>query len=449
MTVGFHCWQTTVTASPPTFHAKRHAAEEAAAMVRNGSVKANPVFGRGESAMFNAAISESDVNHTLAYNIPAISSATGKMPAIKGKSETFNLNLNSSRFKSNQWGRNHPDYKQRWLHSDAKNMAFAMFMMSMHGWLSMTSFERAIVYGAKILTTYVIVDDRGQPVPDAKVHIWLDLELHKDGGEVYYGYTDSDGRYLLDGKTTGVVRYSFVKDGYCETQEDLHLTRVDDERNAVRDGKWQPYGQTRRVVLKRIVNPTAKPFHYGDMPVPVFGQWMGFDLEKFDLCMPYGKGLHEDILLRYVLKRDDLVRGKTYASMEMTFTNNSYGGAYVLKKDCWSEFKSCYVADTNNPFAIKTFKCEVSRTREEIFKRDNFPEDSYIVFRTRTTVDGDGKLVSAHYGKIYGGWDYPRQLHFGGTLFNSNPNDSNLEEEDAAIRARLHVKGMRERGELK
>ena len=64
-------------------------------------------------------------------------------------------------------------------------------------------------------------------------------------------------------------------------------------------------------------------------------------------------------------------------------------------------------------------------------------------------MDRDGNLVSAHYGKIYGGWDYPRLLHFGGTLFNSNPNDPNLEDEESGIRARLHIKGMRERGELK
>ena len=317
------------------------------------------------------------------------------------------------------------------------------------GWLSMTEYERATEYGAKIRTTYVIVDDCGNPVPDVKVHIWLGLENHKDGGKVYYDYTDSSGRYVLDSKTTGLVRYSFVKDGYYETEGELRLEGAEDKQNAVRDGKWQPYGECKRITLKRVRNPTAKPFHHGNFPVPAFGQWMGFDLERFDLCPPYGKGIHNDILLRYVFDRDPIVRGKTYASMEMSFTNNPYAGAYILKKDGWSDFQSCYVADTNNTFSIKSFKYESSRTREEIFKNEEFPEDSYIVFRTRTTVDRDGNLVSTHYGKIYGGWDYPRLLHFGGTLFNSIPNDPNLEDEESGIRARLNIKGMRERGELK
>jgi len=119
---GFHCWRRTVGHN---MHRTVHYSSlQANAMVHDGSIVANPVFDRGESAMFNATISESDINHILAYNIPAVSSATGKMPVIKRKLPAFNLNLNSSQFKSNQWGRNHLHYEQRWLHSDVKNMTF-------------------------------------------------------------------------------------------------------------------------------------------------------------------------------------------------------------------------------------------------------------------------------------------------------------------------------------
>ena len=43
-------------------------------------------------------------------------------------------------------------------------------------------------------------------------------------------------------------------------------------------------------------------------------------------------------------------------------------------------------------------------------------------------IDKDGKLVSAHYGKIYGRWGV-----WGGTraemmFFNTTPNDTNLED---------------------
>ena len=316
--------------------------------------------------------------------------------------------------------------------------------------LAWTELENAEADGAKMKMTFVVVDNDNKAVSNAWIQGGMYCDTGASMGSEFAGYTDGSGRFTISGKTTGRVVYSIMKENFYQTSSEYDFARKEPGYTpTVNKGKWQPYGLEYTVMIKRIYAATAKPFSFGYITVPAFGQWMGFDLEMFDLCPPYGKGIHKDILLRYVFDRDPIVRGKTYASMEMSFTNNPHAGAYILKKDGWSDFQSCYVADTNNTFSIKSFKYESSRTREEIFKNEDFPEDSYIVFRTRTTVDRDGNLISAHYGKIYGGWDYPRQLHFGGTLFNSNPNDPNLEDEESGIRARLNIKGMRERGELK
>lgn len=317
------------------------------------------------------------------------------------------------------------------------------------GWMSMTAFEKATEYGAKIRIVYVVEDDLGQPVPDAKVHIWLGLENHRDGGKVYYDYTDRDGRYVLDGKTTGLVRYWFVKDGYYESGGELHLESQEDAQNAVKDGMWQPFGECKRITLKRVRNPIAKPFHLGDLAVPANDQWLGLDLEKFMWCSPYGNGQNEDVLLRFTHSSYITNEKVTRVTMEMSFTNNPFAGAYVLKKDDWSDFESVYCANTNADFCKVSFRFERMRTKTKRFKMESFPGDSYIVFRTRTKVDAEGKLKSAHYGKIYGEWQYARYFKHGGILFNSNPNDPNLEDEKSGIRARLKIKGMRERGELK
>ena len=121
---GFHCWRSLIPVNPPVFETKHYTAEEANAMVLNGSIVRYPVFDRGESAMFNAVISESDINHILAYNIPAVSSATGRTLISWEKTGIENFNLNTSNFKTSTWGRNHPVYLQRWLHSDVKDMTF-------------------------------------------------------------------------------------------------------------------------------------------------------------------------------------------------------------------------------------------------------------------------------------------------------------------------------------
>lgn len=319
--------------------------------------------------------------------------------------------------------------------------------MALLGW---TELENAEADGAKMKMTFVVVDNDNNAVSNAWIQGGMYCDTGASMGTEFAGYTDGSGRFTISGETTGRVVYSITKENFYQTSSEYDFARNEPGYTpTVNKGKWQPYGLEYTVMIKRIYAATAKPFSFGYITVPAFGQWMGFDLEMFDLCPPYGKGIHKDILLRYVFDRDPIVRGKTYASMEMSFTNNPHAGAYILKKDGWSDLQSCYVADTNNTFSIKSFKYESSRTREEIFKNEDFPEDSYIVFRTRTSVDRDGNLISAHYGKIYGGWDYPRQLHFGGTLFNSIPNDPNLEDEESGIRARLQIKGMRERGELK
>lgn len=170
------------------------------------------------------------------------------------------------------------------------------------------------------------------------------------------------------------------------------------------------------------------------------------DLETLKFCPPYGGGVHEDVLLRYTNSLAETGWRNNRGFLESSFTNQAYAGAYVLKKDEWSDFKSCYAADTNNAYAVRYFKYEHAREPEKIIKYEEFPKDSYIVFKTRTKTDDKGKLLSAHYGKIYGPWEYREAVRFESVLFNSDPNDPNLEEEDAAIRARLHIKGMRERG---
>lgn len=235
------------------------------------------------------------------------------------------------------------------------------------GW---TELENAETDGAMMKMTFVVVDNDNNVVSNAWIQGGMYCDTGVSMGTEFAGYTDGNGRFTISGKTTGQVVYSITKEDHYQTSAEYRFAR---EESRVKNGKWQPYGFEYTAMIKRIRVATAKPFSLGYKTVPVFGQWMGFDLERFDFCPPYGKGVHRDVLLRYVFDRDPAIRGRIYASMEMSFTNNPHAGAYVLEKDKWSDFQSCYAADTSNAFSIKTFKCEVSRTREEIFKRDNFP----------------------------------------------------------------------------
>lgn len=134
-----------------------------------------------------------------------------------------------------------------------------------------------------------------------------------------------------------------------------------------------------------------------------------------------------DVLLRFTRKAKS--RNDYHMSMEVSFTNQMYAGAYVLKQDLQSEMKSVYNAETNATY-VQSFSYMYDRPAQNCGAREKLKEDEYLVFRSRTVVDDCGQLVSARYGKIYGPWHYvgPRGMSIHSIYFNPTPNNTNLED---------------------
>lgn len=315
------------------------------------------------------------------------------------------------------------------------------------GW---TELENAVADGAKMKMTFVVVDNDNNVVSNAWIQGGMYCDTGASMGTEFTGYSDGNGRFAISGKTTGRIVYSITKDGYYQTAAEYNFAEMNDGcPPLVKSGKWQPYGKLQVVRIKRILNPSVTCWHDCKLMQPPKGCWVGLDLETLRFCPPYGNGAHEDVLLWYTNSVAETGWRNNRGMLKVSFTNQAYAGAYVLKKDEWSDFKSCYVADTNNAYGTQFFKYEHAREPEKILKYEEFPEDSYIVFRTRTKTDGKGNLLSAHYGKIYGPWGYRDAVKFKSVLFNPISNDPNLEESDTAACVRLQIEGMRERGELK
>ena len=157
--------------------------------------------------------------------------------------------------------------------------------------------------------------------------------------------------------------------------------------------------------------------------VPVTNVWLGLDMESFKWVKPYGEGKHADMLLRFNSESENRYYAK-WATMDVSFTNNSHAGFYILPKDVYSFMKSAYEADTNMTFhASRTFR--MGRVPSE---DDLLDKNLYMVFRTRTKLDDEGKLVSAHYGKIYGPWSIWKNTSAQMIFFNAIPNNTNLED---------------------
>ncbi len=277
--------------------------------------------------------------------------------------------------------------------------------------------------GAKARLVYRIVDDEGAPITNQLVHYcWQnDYPRKRWSGDKE---TDGDGVVVIEDKVGSEVAVSVRKKGFYISWEKVKFDWRAGVSPMVKDGKWQPYGERRTLIVKRMKNPIEMvSLHYMSIAVPATNMWLGIDLESFQWTRPYGNGKHDDVLLRFNYEMHDKYAVK-WATMDVSFTNNPHAGFYVMPQDAYSEMKCPYHANTNAVFLMAhTF-------RQEFFNKyiDAIREGDCMVFRTRTRVDENGDLVSAHYGKIYGLWEFSTAIRAKDVFFNTTPNDTNLED---------------------
>lgn len=297
--------------------------------------------------------------------------------------------------------------------------------------------RRAQRKGAEAKIVYKVVDDEGSIVSNVVVNVkWENDYPRKTWYDSFC--TDDNGSVEMSEKIGGRMSCGFHKDGYYSSFDKIDFHWRKGVSPVLANGKWQPYGEQRLIVLKRKKNPVdMRASHNLRITIPVTNVWIGMDLEKKMWVKPYGDGAYSDVLIRF----NSSLANKyevNWATMELSFTNNPYAGFYVLPKDKYSQMKSAYLVDTNKLFR-QNIVYSIGRTSKE---ENLLGADEYIVFRTRTKVDEEGNLIQAHYGKIYGQWDIwsitKAQLIF----FNTNPNDINIEDLDASTRVRLKQNGL-------
>lgn len=297
---------------------------------------------------------------------------------------------------------------------------------------------RALEHGADVDVMFRVVDDDGFPVVGASCSGWLFLEGVTNQGSGYSGVTDTNGCFRVHGRCG--EWYSFVvrREGWYETKLTVRNPK-DTIETAVVDGKWQPYGETKTVVLKKILNPVSMgKVGRCSIVIPVFDKWIGFDFEKRQWVPPYGNGEFSDVMLRF--GRDVQDRQTNYrVAMEVSFSHLPHAGCYEMKSDGFSERKTVYHADSNacyrSTLSYSQIRCPETKRQENWLGKD-----SYLVFRTRTVTDAKGHLQSAHYGVIRGPWSSFNSMLSAGFLFNPTPNDTNLEDEETSRLSRLHYR---------
>lgn len=286
--------------------------------------------------------------------------------------------------------------------------------------------------GAEAKLVYRVVDDEGTPVVDATAHVWFRSYGRDQDNADWSVQTDTNGVFVAAHRLNEKFFCTVAKDGFYRARDERSY--FDTEANSVKDGKWQPYGERRILVLYRVrkLGALRVPERDGNIrwKVPKYGEWLPFDLELFDWCSPNGKGVHEDVLLRFGYFR------KSHAdlrySMEVSFTNNPCAGAYCLRRNKTSELEGAHKADPKERYE-STYCFFRERHPGVGAKRNLLGDGSCMVFRTRTTVGENGELVSAHYGIVMGPWSPEGnsdglEMELTDGAFNACANDQEVDD---------------------
>jgi len=290
-------------------------------------------------------------------------------------------------------------------------------------WSITPAHQEAKRRGAMGKLTFRIIDLNGLPVADADVKGGFYVGDEK--GVAFSTRTDMEGLASIEGVCVGDVNVRIEKEGYYRSRFVYWFPQRG--YDCVKNGRWLPWNPTIEVELKRIVNPIpmyVKPYEKIIAP-PETDNQVGFDFQKGDWVQPYGSGVVTDLLMQYEYRAGDIPPLYYFASVSFVFTNR-YDGAYVLKKDEFSSFRSVYHADTNAVY-LNSFTFCYDRLSGEKITETKLPESAYLILRTRSKTDKEGSLLSANYAKIYGPISAGRGGIFMVYYFNPNENDPNLE----------------------
>ena len=292
---------------------------------------------------------------------------------------------------------------------------------------------------------FKVIDFDGNPISNANVCVstfkkWIPGDNFGTSIDMdIQGNTDTNGEVSVSFLCKS-LQFSYVVKAigyYGEgSYKDINSSKAQSDIKFARAGSGftlrQTQFETNLVVrLKPIVNPTPmyvqnlKPYsgRYKSIPEKALSGVWGYDIKTGDWTEPYGKGKDVDFFVEYSYEhfhKDRIV------DCALVFTNNVHDGFYIAKNS-GTFFCSDYVANTNATYVKRLDFGSWGKKYKGNYATDLLDDNEYIVLRTRTKCDKDGRIVSAHYAKIYGPICFNGGFAHNGSYFNPNENDPNLE----------------------
>jgi len=275
-------------------------------------------------------------------------------------------------------------------------------------------------------------DEDGKPLEGIVCKAGFNLPKKEGTGISPYivsGVTAANGSVEISGETVFFdtsVRVS--GEGYYDSVvEKLWITGKNGKR-------WEPWPVRVDLTIKK--KKTPQPMYVAKFDAQ---KWLalpdgglgpfGFDLEIGDWVKPLGKGLNADFILEGNRNEPSANLQNPKGSVTLTFTNELDG---IISYD--DSGGSTHVGPTDAPKNGYVNRWEFKNWKSDGavlggISRD-FRNEAYV-FRVRTRVDSNGKIVEARYGKIDGrirGWLIDKAPGIMFTYyFTDTPNERGLE----------------------
>ena len=301
-----------------------------------------------------------------------------------------------------------------------------------------------------------VIDDEGNPVSNATVHVGFTSGhvVFAEGESCdYEARTGQDGNAVVKFYGGSSDVHWFVKaDGFYQSEfrKEVFKIEVVPIPPIFYKVKMLEHEKRGEITLYRKKNPQPMYAYSRQMKVeaPFANGRYGFDLQRFDWLPPLGKGKVAD--LYYVRERKDVERVNKVISQNKGYRLSVFRsdepdapqfgeevgriefekgcGAYVCKQTGNANFPATHRADLTEGYC-SSIPIRISENNGKLWLQEGpvIAKDEYMVIRSRVKYDKLGNVVSANYSKIVGPWEIGSMMCPFETVFNPRPNDTNLE----------------------
>lgn len=239
--------------------------------------------------------------------------------------------------------------------------------------------------------TVHVVDEQGQSLAGASVKIWFsDPSGNVPGAGI--GQSDTNGLFTAEGHSDIRLLSTASKTGFYDSGSSGTVFRDQKE------GRWQPWNPVAEIIMRPIGKPVGLIVKSGWFDIPAVDEPCGYDLEKGDWVAPNGKGANADLIV--TLKRRYVSRDDFEVTAEVRFASTLDGIQGVVNPGAGRDSVFKWQREAPETGYASVFRTRFAHTSSGY--EQSADEAQNYFFRVRT-VERDGHIVSALYGKIRGG----------------------------------------------